>query len=87
MSNRTASQTNYVVLEAIFTVCLYISNWRALIKKYVTESEKVREFLGVITHSFFILPYVVLFMSIKEREAMKGNDYSAPASSQHCVFD
>jgi len=46
MSKCTASQNNYVALEAIFASCLYISSWKALIKNYFTESEKVRGFLG-----------------------------------------
>lgn len=56
MSKCTASQNNYVVLEAIFAACLYISSSKAFIKNYLTESGYVRGFFWVISHSFFISP-------------------------------
>lgn len=47
MSRCIASQSNYVVLEAIFAACLYTSSLKVLIKNYLTESGNVRGFFGL----------------------------------------
>lgn len=56
MSKCTASQNNYVALEAIFAACLYTSSSKSLIKSYLTESGNVRGFFLSYLTQFFISP-------------------------------
>lgn len=53
MSKCTASQNNYVALEAIFAACLYTSSSKSLIKNYLTESGNVRGFFFELSHTVF----------------------------------